>query len=119
MTSPTTEQYWQDIAAITRWLDEHPPFYGDALQWRVGKIMEELGEAHEAMGAMAGQNPRKVTHDSRGRNVAHLAAELSDVIVTASVALFTLTPSADKQLARRLNVIHERITTTRNGVPSA
>jgi len=102
--------YWQHIAAITRWLDDHPAYYGDALQWRVGKIAEELGEAHQALGAMAGQNPRKLTPETRGRNAGHLAAELSDVIVTASVALLTLTPAADTQLTRRLNLILERVT---------
>ncbi|WP_086668050.1 MazG-like family protein [Lentzea kentuckyensis] len=112
----TRDPYWQRIANITRWLDDHPACYGDALQWRVGKIAEELGEAHEAMGAMAGQNPRKLTPNTRAGNVEHLAAELADVIVTASVALFTLTPSADRQLTRRLNTIHDRIT-TKNGTP--
>lgn len=114
---PTQETYWQRIAAITRWLDDHPAHYGDALQWRVGKIMEELGEAHEAMGAMAGQNPRKLTPETRGRTVEHLAAELSDVIVTACVALFTLTPSADKQLTRRLNLIHQRVIPQKRSTP--
>jgi len=115
---PTQEPYWQHIAAITRWLDEHPAYYGDALQWRVGKIAEELGEAHEAMGAMAGQNPRKHTPESRVRTVDHLAAELSDVIVTASVALFTLTPSADRQLTRRVHLIRERVTTKNGARPT-
>jgi hypothetical protein len=110
----TQDTYWQRIGAITRWLDDHPAYYGDALQWRVGKIVEEVGEAQTAMGIMAGQNPRKRTPETRGRNVEHLAAELSDVIVTACVALLTLTPSADKQLTRRLNLIHERVT-TKNG----
>lgn len=111
----TRDPYWQHIAAITRWLDDHPAYYGDALQWRIGKIAEELGEAHAAMGAMAGQNPRKHTPENRVRTVDNLAAELSDVIVTACVALFTLTPAADKHVAHRVNLIHERITTHRKG----
>lgn len=50
---------------------------------RVIKIMEESGEAAQALIGVRGQNPRKgVTHTN-----ADLAAELADVVVSAMVAM--------------------------------
>lgn len=118
----TETPYWRDIAAITRWLDDHPAFFGDPLQWRVGKIVEEIGEAQEALGALAGQNPRKKSAAPAVGALSRidpLAAELADVIITASVALLTLTSNADEHLAARLHLARTRATRTRRqGVPS-
>lgn len=113
----TADLYWQHIAVITRWLDSHPALFGDALQWRIGKITEEVGEVHAALVALAGQNPRKSPVPGASR-VDHLAAELADVIVTASVALLTLTPNADQHLTARLDLIRQRTSPTYQGVHS-
>lgn len=119
----TAESYWHDIAHLVRWLDDNPAFFGDALQWRVGKIVEEVGEAQEALGALAGQNPRKTSGAPAVgalSRIEPLAAELADVIITASVALLTLTPAADRHLAARLQRARARTSTpvVRQGVPS-
>jgi len=105
------EPYWRDVGHLVAWLDAHPALYGDALQWRVGKIVEEVGEAQAALGAIAQQNPRKTGITGNGISpTARLAAELCDVIITASVALHTLTPAPAEQVAARIDAIRERIT---------
>ncbi len=109
-TTPQDAQYWDRIAVITRWLDTHPAHWGDPLMWRVGKIVEEAGEAWTALASLAGQNPRKTAAAPGVGRVDQLACELAQVVVTASVALLTLTPRADEHLAACLDVICQRIT---------
>lgn len=112
---PYSGHYWHSIGLVCSWLDAHPALYGDALQWRVGKITEEVGEAQAALGAMAQQNPRKP--NTGGSPTGRLAAELCDVIITASVALHTLTPAPDEQLETRLDAIRARITRHEGATP--
>jgi NTP pyrophosphatase (non-canonical NTP hydrolase) len=58
----------------------------DARLLRVLKISEELGEVAEALHAALGANPRKGASHDWG----NVAKELADVIVTAMVALDTV-----------------------------
>lgn len=110
MSTPLEPKYWDRISLITGWLDNHPAHWGDPLVWRVGKIVEEAGEAWEALATLAGQNPRKLTPAPGVGRVDQLACELAQVIVTASVALLTLTPRADQHLSACLDVILQRLT---------
>lgn len=78
---------WADIAALTAWLDANNGTSEEELTLRILKLSEEIGEVAQAVIGMRGQNPRKgVTHSAHD-----LAGELSDVIVTAMVALTSLT----------------------------
>jgi NTP pyrophosphatase (non-canonical NTP hydrolase) len=76
---------------IIKWLDgssTHGPEITKLI--RIMKLTEEAGEVTQAVIGTLGQNPRKgVTHTWED-----VQAELCDVIVTAMVALATLTPDA-------------------------
>ena len=62
----------------------------EALLLRMLKLSEEVGEAAQAVIGATGQNPRKgVTHTWQD-----VESELCDVVITALVALRTLTPDA-------------------------
>lgn len=85
---------WADIAALTAWLDANNDRTDEELTLRILKLSEEVGEVAQAVIGMRGQNPRKgVTHTAHD-----LAGELCDVIVTAMVALTTLT--GDQRIAK-------------------
>jgi NTP pyrophosphatase (non-canonical NTP hydrolase) len=74
---------------------------------RLLKLTEEVGEAAEAFIGMQGMNSRKGTCRSRD----DLLAELSDVIITAAVAMSGIAGDADKardHFERRLAVVTER-----------
>ena len=74
---------FDDVAAITAWLDAaNPPGpHEDAM--RVLKLAEESGEAAAAYIGMVGQNPRKgVTH-----TLSDVLGELADVALTALCAI--------------------------------
>ena len=82
---------WDTVSSLVAWLDENSPLTPDADRLlRIMKICEEVGEVNQAVIGVLGQNPRKgVTHTWED-----VQAELSDVIITAMVALTTLTPAA-------------------------
>ncbi|MFI6355564.1 MazG-like family protein [Streptomyces sp. NPDC050743] len=81
---PAVDELWSRLEA-TR---EHAGQEGVLL--RVLKLSEEVGEVAEAIIGTTGQNPRKgVTHTWED-----VQAELCDVVITALVALRTLTPQA-------------------------
>lgn len=86
VASVTDSSFWQDIAELTKWLDEHHPAFGDRLQWRIMKICQELGEVHEALGLAAGQNPRK-NDGVPTLDLTDTVVELCDVVLSACVAL--------------------------------
>jgi NTP pyrophosphatase (non-canonical NTP hydrolase) len=96
---------WSSVDALWTWLDAGRP-HGDreGLLLRVLKLSEEVGEVAEAVIGATGQNPRKgVTHtwdDVQG--------ELCDVVITALVALRTLTPDTREVFARHLARVTER-----------
>ncbi|MFG2959647.1 hypothetical protein ACGF5O_38730 [Streptomyces sp. NPDC048291] len=74
---------------------------------RLMKVAEEAGEASAAYIGMTGQNPRKgISHTT-----ADVANELCDVIIAATVALysFTTTPAAD--LTAKLDTVARRLDT--------
>lgn len=73
-----------DLARLSEWIDDYNRGKDPRLQlWeRVGKVMEELGEAIGALIGYLGQNPRKgITH-----NRSDIEKELLDIAVTALAA---------------------------------
>jgi hypothetical protein len=96
---------WETIGSLVTWLDENSPLAPDADRLlRIMKIGEEVGETNQAVIGVLGQNPRKgVTHTWED-----VHAELSDVILTAMVALSTLTPDAAKVFQSHLDRVAER-----------
>ncbi|MER7936883.1 MULTISPECIES: MazG-like family protein [unclassified Streptomyces] len=90
---------WAAVDELWAWLETHSAHGGDTgLVLRMLKLTEEVGEVAQAVIGATGQNPRKgVTHtwdDVRG--------ELCDVVITALVALRTLTPDARQVFERHL-----------------
>jgi hypothetical protein len=96
---------WETVERLHGWLEARsvlPPEQERLL--RLLKLSEETGEVAAAVVGALGQNPRKgVTHSWED-----VQAELCDVIVTAMVALRTLTPGADDVFRDRLRRIDER-----------
>lgn len=79
--------WWNDIGTLVAWLNDNNELTDHEMAMRLMKLSEEVGEVMQAYIGMVGQNPRKgVTH-----SVADVALELCDVIVTAAVALASLT----------------------------
>jgi hypothetical protein len=100
---------------IHLWLEQNPAEWGATIQWRIGKLVEEVGEVQAALIATAGQNPRKPATDSFD----DVVKELADVVITAQAALEYFhqadrnkygTP--DEEVEKRGNVIAARITDT-------
>ncbi|MFC7893301.1 MazG-like family protein [Streptomyces sp. NPDC057381] len=97
----TRTDVWATIDALWKWLEADQPVGGrEGLLLRMLKLSEEVGEVSEAVIGATGQNPRKgVTHTWDD-----VEAELCDVVITALVALRTLTPDTravfDRHLAR-------------------
>lgn len=94
---------WQIIREVDAWLDAGvPSLYKEqplAQDWaRIAKVIEELGEAIEAMIGYTAQNPRKgMTHTRRD-----MLNELGDVVMTGILAIqhFTGDVSATRQIVR-------------------
>ncbi|MFI2435717.1 MazG-like family protein [Streptomyces sp. NPDC018693] len=96
---------WGTVDALWAWLEADEPIAGrESLLLRMLKLSEEVGEAAQAVIGATGQNPRKGTShtwdDVRG--------ELCDVVITALVALRTLSPEPREVLARHLARVAER-----------
>lgn len=108
--TPPGPELWASIDDLWEWLDDSRPIEGrEGLLLRILKLNEEVGEVAEAVIGATGQNPRKgVTHTWDD-----VQSELCDVVVTALVALRTLTPDAREVFARHL----ERVT-ARSRTPS-
>ncbi|MFK4117034.1 MazG-like family protein [Streptomyces longwoodensis] len=80
---------WTTVDALWRWLEQNQPVSGrEGLLLRMLKLSEEVGEVAEAVIGATGQNPRK----GRSHTWDDVQAELCDVVITALVALRTLTP---------------------------
>ncbi|MFJ7899100.1 MazG-like family protein [Streptomyces sp. NPDC096198] len=94
---------WESIGLLHAWLDaRRPPDGADSLLLRVLKLSEEVGEVAQAVIGAMGRNPRKgVTHSWDD-----VQAELCDVVITALVALRTMTPDAREVFTAHL----ERVT---------
>lgn len=107
-SSPPTgdpAELWATVDALRDWLDAGRVHDGlDGLLLRVLKLSEEVGEVAQAVIGATGQNPRKgVTHTWDD-----VQSELCDVIITALVALRTLTPHAQEVFAAHLARVAER-----------
>jgi hypothetical protein len=89
-TTPPAVTMWRHVATLVAWLDAANPRTDHEVACRVMKLAEETGEAVAAYIGMTGQNPRKGTCAT----LADLTSELCDVIVTAMVALATITGTA-------------------------
>ncbi|MEV4975569.1 MazG-like family protein [Streptomyces scopuliridis] len=83
MLSP---DHWQTIRDLVAWIDSNNGRSEHEIAMRIMKITEEAGEVASAYIGMTGQNPRKgVTH-----TIEDVQDELCDVILTAAVALASL-----------------------------
>ncbi|MFF8288983.1 MazG-like family protein [Streptomyces sp. NPDC016309] len=82
------DRTWHDVRRLRAWLDAEaaPSTAADARLLRVIKVSEELGEVAEAVHGALGANPRK----GASHTWEDVARELADVIVTAMVALDTI-----------------------------
>ena len=102
---PEATPAWDTVERLYTWLEEHnvlPPEQQRLL--RLLKLTEETGEVAAAVIGATGQNPRKgVTHSWQD-----VEAELCDVIVTAMIALRTLTPDAGAVFAGHLRRVDAR-----------
>ncbi|MDT0391744.1 MazG-like family protein [Streptomyces sp. DSM 41921] len=103
--APPAPDLWATVDALHAWLDTHRPVEGrEGLLLRLLKLNEEVGEVAQAVIGATGQNPRKgVTHSWDD-----VQAELCDVVITALLALRTLTPEARQVFARHLERVTER-----------
>ncbi|GAA3750410.1 MazG-like family protein [Streptomyces tremellae] len=99
------DTYWAAVERLHGWLEERAVLPAEQERLlRLLKLTEESGEVAAAVIGATGQNPRKgVTH-----SWADVEAELCDVIVTAMVALRTLTPDAARVFAGHLRRVDER-----------
>ena len=98
-------ELWSGIDDLWTWVDGNRPLDGrEGLLLRMLKLSEEVGEVAQAVIGVTGQNPRKgVTHtwdDVQG--------ELCDVVITALIALRTLTPDTQQVFTRHLARVMER-----------
>ncbi|MFC4122078.1 MazG-like family protein [Nonomuraea zeae] len=83
----TTSDLWQHVRNVLAWVDEANARTEHEVAMRLLKLVEEAGEVASAYIGMTGQNPRKgITHTHHD-----VAGELCDVVVTALVALATIT----------------------------
>ncbi|MEU9322848.1 MazG-like family protein [Streptomyces canus] len=96
---------WKSVDALWAWLEADQPVSGrEGLLLRMLKLSEEVGEVSEAIIGAIGQNPRKgVSHTWED-----VQAELCDVVITALVALRTLTPDTREVFHRHLARVTER-----------
>ncbi|TDT36200.1 hypothetical protein EV562_10824 [Streptomyces sp. BK208] len=96
---------WTTIDDLWTWLQADQPVGGrEGLLLRMLKLSEEVGEVAEAVIGATGQNPRKgVSHTWED-----VEAELCDVVITAMVALRTLTPEARVVFGRHLARVADR-----------
>jgi hypothetical protein len=96
---------WDTIEDITGWLDRCSTLSPETEKLlRIMKLTEETGEVTQAVIGALGQNPRKgVTHTWDD-----VQAELCDVILTAMVALTTLTPDARAVFSANLARVADR-----------
>ncbi|MGV9880000.1 MazG-like family protein [Streptomyces sp. NPDC003006] len=96
---------WDTIGRLHGWLESHNERTPqEALLLRMLKLSEEVGEVAQAVIGATGQNPRKGTTHTWD----DVQAELCDVVVTAMVALRTLTPDAEAVFAAHLRRVAER-----------
>lgn len=99
------DETWQTVGRLVDWLDrESAAAPGQQGLLRVLKLTEEVGEVAQALIGVTGQNPRKGT----SHTWEDVHAELCDVILTAMVALASLTPDAREVFAGHLRRVAAR-----------
>ncbi|MFI7020489.1 MazG-like family protein [Streptomyces sp. NPDC050164] len=106
--APPSPDLWAAVETLWEWLGSHRPIEGrEGVLLRILKLSEEVGEVAEAVIGATGQNPRKgVTHTWDD-----VQSELCDVVITALVALRSLTPDSREVFAQHL----ERVTRRSSG----
>ncbi|MFJ3226728.1 MazG-like family protein [Streptomyces sp. NPDC086783] len=105
MADHTAEELWATIEDLHTWLDDNRTHDGpEGLLLRMLKLSEEVGEVAQAVIGATGHNPRK----GRSHTWDDVRAELCDVVITAMVALRTLTPDAREVLSEHLRGVAER-----------
>ncbi|MFE6284241.1 MazG-like family protein [Streptomyces sp. NPDC057877] len=104
-TAPSPSDLWTDVEALWAWVDANRPCDGrEGLLLRMLKLTEEVGEVAQAVIGATGQNPRKgVSHTWDD-----VQSELCDVVITALIALRTLTPEAREVFGRHLAGVKAR-----------
>ncbi|GAA4291942.1 MazG-like family protein [Streptomyces venetus] len=109
--TPPAPDLWAAVDALSEWLDTNRPVEGrEDMLLRILKLSEEVGEVAEAVIGATGQNPRKgVTHTWDD-----VRSELCDVVITALLALRTLTPEAREVFTRHLERVTERSLASRS-----
>jgi NTP pyrophosphatase (non-canonical NTP hydrolase) len=96
---------WVSIDRLHAWLDENRAHGGrEGLLLRMLKLSEEVGEVAQAVIGATGQNPRKGTSHTWD----DVRSELCDVVITALVALRTLTPDTRETFTAHLAGVTER-----------
>ncbi|MFF4355406.1 MazG-like family protein [Streptomyces sp. NPDC001604] len=102
---PASPDVWAAIDDLWTWLDANRPHGGqEGMLLRMLKLSEEVGEVAEAVIGATGQNPRKgITHTWED-----VQGELCDVVITALVALRTLTPDTREVFTRHLAKVTAR-----------
>ena len=78
---------WSTIHRLVAWIDGENGRSQHEISMRLLKLVEEAGEVAQAYIGSQGQNPRK----GRSHSVQDVEGELCDVIVTAAVALASIT----------------------------
>ncbi|TPQ19187.1 MazG-like family protein [Streptomyces sporangiiformans] len=104
--STTDDGLWEAVGHLQEWLVRAQPARPpqETLLLRMLKLSEEVGEVAEAVIGATGQNPRKGTSHTWD----DVQSELCDVIITAAVALRTLTPDAREVFTAHLDRVRER-----------
>ncbi|MEU3843346.1 MazG-like family protein [Streptomyces sp. NPDC028635] len=98
-------ELWGTVEELWAWLEERRGHDGlDGLLLRVLKLSEEVGEVAQAVIGATGQNPRK----GASHTWDDVQGELCDVVITALVALRTLTPEARDVFAGHLERVRRR-----------
>lgn len=98
-------ELWTTVDALWSWLESDQPVTGrEGLLLRMLKLQEEVGETAQAVIGATGQNPRKgVSHTWED-----VQSELCDVVITALVALRSLTPEPERVFTRHLERVAGR-----------
>ncbi|MEV0095233.1 MazG-like family protein [Streptomyces sp. NPDC050738] len=99
------DRTWKTVEQLHAWLataHTRPP--EEEVLLRILKLSEEVGEVAQAVIGATGQNPRK----GASHTWQDVEAELCDVIITAMVALRTLTPDASGTFGAHLGRVADR-----------
>lgn len=99
---------WTTINHLVDWLDQQNGRSREEISLRLLKITEESGEVAQAWIGYTGQNPRK----GHTHTIDDVRAELCDVILTAAVALASVTDEPAAILDAAIRRVADRSLTT-------